>query len=70
MTNMDNFVIWIQILGYGFHCSCSCSCDKDIAEVVETRFKIDRPLPKRKSKNVVGLTKDELSEKIMKKILD
>ena len=38
---------------------------KDIAENVDTRFdtsnyEIDRPLPKRKNKKVIGLMKDEL----------
>ena len=42
---------------------------KDIAENVETRFdtsnyKLDRPLPKEKSKRVIGLNKDELGGKI------
>ena len=43
---------------------------KYTAEDVETRFntsnyKLDRPLPKRKKKKVIGLMKDELGEKIM-----
>ena len=45
---------------------------KDIAEYAETRFdtsnyQLDRPLPK--GKKVIGLMKDELSEKIMTKIV-
>ena len=43
---------------------------KDIAEDAEKRFdtsddEIDRPLRKRKHKNVIGLTKDDLRGKIM-----
>ena len=43
----------------------------DIAEDVETRFdtsnfEIDRSLPKGKNKNVIGLMRDDLCEKIMK----
>ena len=44
---------------------------KDIVEDVETRFdtahfELDRPLPKRNNKKVIGLMKDELGELIMK----
>ena len=47
---------------------------QDIAENVETRsdtsnFEIDRPLPKRENKQVIGLMKDELGEQIMKKFV-
>ena len=46
---------------------------KNIAEDVETRFdistyKLDRPLPKGKSKKVIGLMKDKLGGKTMKKV--
>ena len=45
---------------------------KDIAEDVETRFdtsnyEINKPFPKGKNKNVIGLMKDELDEQIVKK---
>ena len=45
--------------------------NKDIAEVVETRFdtsnfELDRLLPKGKNKKVIGLMKDELGGQIMK----
>ena len=48
---------------------------KGIGEDVETRFEIlnyeiDRLLPMGKKKKVIGLTKDELDGKIMKKLLD
>ena len=41
---------------------------KDIAEDIETRFdtsndELDRPLPKGKNKNIIGLINDKLSEK-------
>ena len=47
---------------------------KDIAEDIETRFdtsnfEIDRPLPKGKNKNVIGLMKDELGRKIVIKFV-
>ena len=49
--------------------------EKDIAEDVETRFEtssyvLDRPLPKRKKKKVIGLIKDELEIKIMTKFVE
>ena len=47
---------------------------KDIVEDFETRFdtsnyKLDRPLPKGKSKKVIGLRKDESGRKVMKKFV-
>ena len=46
---------------------------KGISEDVETRvdtsnYELDRPLPKAKNKKVIGLMKDELGGKIIKKI--
>ena len=48
---------------------------KDTAEDVETRFdtsnyELDRPLPKGKKKKTIGLVKDKLSGKIMKKLVE
>ena len=44
---------------------------KDIAEDFETssNYMVDRPLPKGKNKNVIGLVKDELGGKIMIKFV-
>ena len=47
---------------------------KDIAEDIVTRFdtcnyELERPLPKGKNKKAIGLMKDELGGKIMKKLL-
>ena len=44
---------------------------KDIVEAVKTKldssnYELDKPLPKRKKKKVIGLMKDELGGKIMK----
>ena len=48
---------------------------KDIGEDVETRFDIanyvlNRPLPKGRKQNVIGLIKNEVDEKIMKELSD
>ena len=64
MVKKQNCVIWIL----------TGSIYKDIAEDVETKFdasnhKLDRPLPKGKHINVVGLMKDELGGKIMIKFV-
>ena len=47
---------------------------KGIAEYVKTRFdasnyKLDRPLPKGKNKDAIGLMKDELGREIMTKFV-
>ena len=46
---------------------------KDIAEDVETRldtsnYELNRPLPKRKNKEVIGVMKDELGGKTINRI--
>ena len=58
--NTDSFIIYIK----------TDDIYKDIAEDVETRFdtsnyELDRPLPKRKKKKVIGSMKDKLGGKIM-----
>ena len=47
---------------------------KGIAQVIETRFDnsnydLNRPFPKEKNKKVIGIMKDELGRKVMKKFL-
>ena len=59
----DNFIINIKTEDFY----------EDIANDVEKRFDtsnygVNRPLPKRRNKNVIGLMKDELGGKIMTKI--
>ena len=59
----DSFIVYIE----------TGDIYKDIADV-ETRFdtwhyELDRPLPKGKNKKVIGLMKDELVGKIMKKLV-
>ena len=56
----DSFIIYIK----------TGDIYKDIAEDVESIFdtsnyELDRPLPKRKNKKVIGLMKDELGEKFV-----
>ena len=62
--NTDSFVVYIK----------TDDIYKDIAEDVKTRFEslnyeLGKPLPKTKSKKVIGLMKNELGETIMKKLL-
>ena len=58
-----------------FHYSCKTDdIYKNIAEDVESRFdtfnfEIDRPLPKGKNKNVIGLMRDQLVGQYMKELL-
>ena len=60
----DSFILYIK----------TDAIYKDVAEDVETRFdtsnyELDRPLTKVKNKEVTGLMKDELGEKIMPKFV-
>ena len=64
MVKKQNCVIWIL----------TGSIYKDIAKDVETKFdasnhKLDRPLPKGKHINIVGLMKDKLGARIMIKFV-
>ena len=48
---------------------------EDIAEELETgfdtsNFELDRPLPKRKNRKLIGLMKNELGGKIIKKVVE
>ena len=63
-TDTDSFILYIKM----------DDIYKDIAEDVETRFdtskyELDRSLSKSKNKKVIGLRKDEFSEKIMIKFV-
>ena len=60
----DSFIVYIK----------TDDIYKDISHDVETRFhtlkyELNRPLPKGKNKKAIGLMKDELCGKIMKKFL-
>ena len=65
---MKNYVIWIQI-------GSLLNVKKDnIYKDVETRFdasnfEINRPLPKAKNKNVIGIIKEELVGQVMKEFV-
>ena len=70
MVKKQNCVTWIQIASY----IKTDDIYKDIAEDVETRFdnsnyKLQRPLPKKKEKENIGVMKDKLSEKIMREFV-
>ena len=63
--NTDNFIVDLK----------TDDIYKDIAEDLETRFdtskfELDRPLPKGKNKKVIGLMKDELGGKIIKRSVE
>ena len=67
---MQNWVIWIQTVVY----IKRNDIYKDIAKNVQTGFdtsnyELDEPLYEGKNKNVIGLIKDELGGRIMKKIV-
>ena len=60
-TKSRNFIVYVK----------TDDIYRDNAKDVEARidtsnYELDRPLPKRKKKKVIGLMKDELGEKIMK----
>ena len=62
--NTDSFIVYIKTV----------DIYEDFAKDVETRFdtsdyELNRPLPKRKTKTVIGLMKDELGGKIMRKFV-
>ena len=62
--NTDTFIVYIKTV----------DIQKDFAKDIETRFdtsdyELNRPLPKGKTKNVIGLMKDELGGKIMRKFV-
>ena len=62
--NTDSFIVYIKTV----------DIYKDFAKDVETRFdtsdyELNRPLPKRKTKTVIGLMKDELGGKITRKFV-
>ena len=70
MVKRQSYVIWIYIVYIK-----TDGIYKAIAGDVETRFdtsnyELDRPLPKIKNKKVIGLMKDELGGKIMKKFVE
>ena len=74
MVKKQNCVIWTDIIYIFIICIKTDDIYKDIAEDVDTKFEtlnyeLDRPLPKRKKKKVIGLMKNELGGKIMKKFL-
>ena len=67
---MQNWVIWIQTVVY----IKRNDIYKDTAKNVQTRFdtsnyELDEPLYEGKNNNVIGLIKDELGGRIMKKIV-
>ena len=64
LLNTHSYIVYIK----------TDDIQKDVAEYAETRFgtssyELDRLLPKRKSKKVTGLMKDESSGKIMTKLV-
>ena len=63
LVDTDSFIVHVKI----------DDIYKDIAEDVERRFEtffqLDKPLPKRKDKKVIGLMKDELGRQIMKEFV-
>ena len=69
MVKKQNCIIWIDRDGFIVYMKRD-DIYKDIAEDVEARFdtsnyQLERSLPNRENKKVIGLMKDELGRKIM-----
>ena len=69
MVKKQNCIIWIDRDGFIVYIKRD-DIYKDIAEDVEARFdtsnyQLERSLPNRENKKVIGLMKDELGRKIM-----
>ena len=69
MVKKQNCIIWIDRDGFIVYIKRD-DIYKDIAEDVEARFdtsnyQLERSLPNRENKKVIGLMKDELGQKIM-----
>ena len=69
MVKKQNCIIWIDRDGFIVYIKRD-DIYKDIAEDVEARFdtsnyQLERSLPNRENKKVIGLLKDELGRKIM-----
>ena len=67
---MQKIVIWIQISALIVNVKTDDIYQYSVEDVGtrfdSSNFETDRPLPKRKKKNVIELIKDELVEQIMK----
>ena len=60
-----SFIVYIEIE------SIYVNIAKDVgASFATSNYELERPLPKRKNKKLIGLMKDELSGKIMREFAD